>query len=123
MKATQSCQTLYNPMDYSLPGSSAHGIFQARILEWAPISFSKPHTVTGNFWAMVLKLRSTVCDRPQDTSVIVWLNSDSNKQQGFFLPFFILFYFRDLQAGKTNLVVNTPAVCLLMAEADRTGRQ
>ena len=111
-------------MDYSLPGSSARGIFQARILEWAPISFSKPLTVAGNFWAMVLELRSTVCDRPQDPSVlIVWLSSDSNKQQRFFLPFFILLYFRDLQADKTNLVVNTPAVCLLMAEANRTGRQ
>ena len=30
-----------NPMDYSLPGSSIHGIFQARILEWGAISFSK----------------------------------------------------------------------------------
>ena len=29
------------PMDYSLPGSSAHGIFQARILEWVDISFSR----------------------------------------------------------------------------------
>ena len=35
----QLCQTLCNPMDYSLPGSSVHGIFQARILEWVAISF------------------------------------------------------------------------------------
>ena len=34
----QSCPTLYDPMDNSLPGSSVHGIFQARILEWAAIS-------------------------------------------------------------------------------------
>ena len=33
--------TLYNPMDSSLPGSSTHGIFQARVLEWAAISFSR----------------------------------------------------------------------------------
>ena len=32
--------TLYNPMDCSLPGSSVHGIFQARVLEWVVISFS-----------------------------------------------------------------------------------
>ena len=32
---------LYNPMDSSLPGSSVHGIFQARILEWVAISFSR----------------------------------------------------------------------------------
>ena len=37
----QSCLTLCNPMDCSLPGSSVHGIFQARILEWVAISFSR----------------------------------------------------------------------------------
>ena len=37
----QSCPTLCNPMDYSLPGSSVHGIFQARTLEWVAISFSR----------------------------------------------------------------------------------
>ena len=37
----QSCLTLCDPMDYSLPGSSVHGILQARILEWVAISFSK----------------------------------------------------------------------------------
>ena len=36
----QSCQTLCNPVDCSLPGSSNHGILQARILEWVAISFS-----------------------------------------------------------------------------------
>ena len=33
-EVTQSCPTLRNPMDCSLPGSSVHGIFQARVLEW-----------------------------------------------------------------------------------------
>ena len=33
--------TLRDPMDYSLPGSSTHGIFQARVLEWGAIAFSK----------------------------------------------------------------------------------
>ena len=41
MKVTQSCLTLCDPMDCSLPGSSVHGIFQARILEWVAISFSR----------------------------------------------------------------------------------
>ena len=41
MKVAQSSPTLGDPMDYSLPGSSIHGIFQARILEWVAISFSK----------------------------------------------------------------------------------
>ena len=36
----QSCLTLSNPMDCSLPGSSIHEIFQARVLEWGAIAFS-----------------------------------------------------------------------------------
>ena len=36
----QSCPTLRGPMDCSLPGSSVHGIFQARVLEWGAIAFS-----------------------------------------------------------------------------------
>ena len=40
-EVTQLCLTLCHPMDCSLPGSSIHGIFQARILEWVAISFSR----------------------------------------------------------------------------------
>ena len=40
-EVAQLCQTLCNPMDCSLPGSSIQGIFQARVLEWVAISFSK----------------------------------------------------------------------------------
>ena len=39
-EVAQSCPTLSNPMDCTLPGSSAHGIFQARVLEWGAIAFS-----------------------------------------------------------------------------------
>ena len=39
-EVTQSCPTLHEPMDCSPPGSSVHGIFQARVLEWGAISFS-----------------------------------------------------------------------------------
>ena len=42
---TQSCLTLWGPMDCSQPSSSARGIFQARILEWGAISFSR-----GSSW-------------------------------------------------------------------------
>ena len=40
-KSPQSCPTLCDPMDCSLPGSPVHGILQARTLEWVAISFSK----------------------------------------------------------------------------------
>ena len=43
-KSLQSCPTLSDPMDCSPPGSSIHGIFQARVLEWGAIAFSE---VTG----------------------------------------------------------------------------
>ena len=41
----QSCPTLSDPMDYSLPGSSVHGIFKARVLEWGAIAFSEMHVL------------------------------------------------------------------------------
>ena len=40
-EVTQLCPTLSDPMDCSLPGSSIHGIFQARVLEWGAIAFSQ----------------------------------------------------------------------------------
>ena len=40
-EVSQLCPALCNPMDCSLPGSSIHGIFQARVLEWGAISFSR----------------------------------------------------------------------------------
>ena len=39
-EVTQSCPTLSDPMDYSPPGSSVRGIFQARVLGWGAIAFS-----------------------------------------------------------------------------------
>ena len=39
-EVAQSCPTLSEPIDCSLPGSSIHGIFQARVLEWGAIAFS-----------------------------------------------------------------------------------
>ena len=43
-EVTQSCPTLSDPMDCSLPGSSLHGIFQERVLEWGAIAFSVLHS-------------------------------------------------------------------------------
>ena len=40
IEVAQSCPTLRNPMDCSPPGSSAHGILQARVLEWGAIALS-----------------------------------------------------------------------------------
>ena len=43
-EVAQSCPTLSDPIDCSLPGSSIHGIFQARVLEWGAIAFSNLST-------------------------------------------------------------------------------
>ena len=49
---TQFCLTLCNPMNFSLPGSSVHGILQVRILEWVaipfPRGFSQPRNEPGS---------------------------------------------------------------------------
>ena len=57
-EVAQSCPTLSDPMDRSPPGSSVHGIFQARVLEWGAIAFSGVTRLqASNFnyhWAVVL---------------------------------------------------------------------
>ena len=52
---TQSCPTLSDPMDCSLPGSSVHGIFQARVLEWGAIAFSKVELSNINYVIFLLE--------------------------------------------------------------------
>ena len=69
-EVAQSCPTLCDPMDCSPPGSSVHGIFQARILEWAAISFSRGSSqprdwtqvsrITGRCFNLVLLLFNSI---------------------------------------------------------------
>ena len=53
-EVAQSCLTPSNPMDCSLPGSSVHGIFQARVLEWGAITFSN-NTIQSSkyYWSFM----------------------------------------------------------------------
>ena len=53
-EVAESCPTLSDPMDCSLPGSSVHGIFQARVLEWGAIAFSR-YTYICIYIAITLK--------------------------------------------------------------------
>ena len=57
-EVAQSCPTLCDPMNYSLPGSSVHGIFQAIVLEWIAISFSR-----GSSWPRDRTQVSCIVDR------------------------------------------------------------
>ena len=58
-KLLQSCPTLCDPMDCGLPGSSVHGILQARILEWVAVPFSR-----GSFWILLSLLHWQVFSLP-----------------------------------------------------------
>ena len=53
-EVAQSCLTLSNPMNCTLPGSSVHGTFQARILEWGAIVFSAMDMSLSNLWELVI---------------------------------------------------------------------
>ena len=57
-EVAQSCPTLPDPMDCSLPGSSAHGISQARVLEWGAIAFSgkEPLVSLNNDYSLGMEL-------------------------------------------------------------------
>ena len=58
-EVVQSFKTLIDPMDCSLPGSSIHGIFQARVLEWLAIAFSVFRLSRGIFLSLHGQARST----------------------------------------------------------------
>ena len=57
-KAAQSCPTCSDPRDCSLRGSSVHGIFQARVLEWVAISFSVDLLLVANSYRALDALAS-----------------------------------------------------------------
>ena len=62
-EGAQSCLTLSDPLDCSPPGSSVHGIFQARVLEWGAITFSVARHKQSNFFLQVLMDGSLLCAR------------------------------------------------------------
>ena len=70
----QSCPTLRDPMDCSLPGSSIHGIFQARVLECGAIAFSDTYPMTQQLYSYLFK-----------RSENIWLHKDSKNVRSNFL--------------------------------------
>ena len=79
-EVAHSCPTLCNPMDCSLPGSSVHGIFQARVLEWIAISFSRGFSQLrdGNQVSCIVNRCFTIWATREDLLFAVW----SVKQKG-----------------------------------------
>ena len=62
-EVAQSCATLSDPMDCGPPGSSAYGIFQARVLEWGAITYTNVNTVASS------GLRSMVSQSPTQLNI------------------------------------------------------
>ena len=83
-EVAQSCLTLRNPMDCSLPDSSIHGIFQARVLEWGAIAFSFL-LLLGHLKRMSFEKVTLFSGAPQVALVVKNLpaNSDRSKRGGF----------------------------------------
>ena len=90
-EVVQSCPTLSDPMDCSLPGSSVHGIFQARVLEWDAIAFSKRHFSIFKMRSIIYKheLMLELCIRLNknvfsEVSFPVWYEADRAFQRQTF---------------------------------------
>ena len=87
MLVTQSCLTLWNSIDYSWPGSSVHGILQARILEWVAIPFSRGSSQPRD-WTQVS------CTAGIFT---IWAIKEAQKWDGFY-PKIKITWVNDLRA-------------------------
>ena len=72
-EVAQSCPTLSDPMDCSLPGSSVHGIFQAKVLEWCAIAFSgliEQYLLT--LWLKIPLIHELEKEMATHSSVLAW---------------------------------------------------
>ena len=67
-EVTQLCPTLSDPMDCSLTGTSVHGIFQARVLEWGAIAFSGRRYIEGEKYEKILHIRKYVIREMQNNT-------------------------------------------------------
>ena len=102
---TESCPTLYDPMDHRPPGSSVHGILQARILEWVAVSLSR-----GSSWLRDGTWVSCIAGR----FFTIWATKEANYPQNATrktvqLPNYLLF--KILKAYKLNLQMFVQKQC------------
>ena len=134
-EVAQSCPTLSDPMDCSLPGSSVWGIFQARVLEWGAIAFSNTYTrkvlIEGVKWPNLNDLHfpaserlsclvlshMSFCIQPQNpvlstcaASFSFVPSSPSHSQPtALFLPLYLLFpCLTELPASGPNSFLSVP---------------
>ena len=106
----QSCLTLCDPVDYSLSGSSVHGILQARILEWVAIPFSRLWTKSGIkfYFQHNPKLILFTAILREDEHNLMLNNNDFKRKNSFikFIDFFHTFIPFSAQLCQTQLDAN-----------------
>ena len=78
-EVAQSCPTLSDPMNCSLPGSCIHGIFQARVLEWGAMALSSPDSWSNLILGVFLRVFLHQC---MSASLVTSAVSDSEGQPG-----------------------------------------
>ena len=82
----QSCLTLSNPMDCSLPGSIIHGIFQARVLEWGAMAFSRKSLSRVQLFLTPWAIQSMKLSRPVYwTFKLDWTHQNTPENSHFML--------------------------------------
>ena len=77
-EVAQSFPTPSDPMDYSLPGSSVHGILQARVLEWGAIAFSGCSAASCNFGVLTEKMSTCPSILPSWLPLVLLLELEQN---------------------------------------------
>ena len=82
-EVTQLCLTLHDPMDCSLPGSSVHGISQARVLEWGAIAFSDKESWAPKDWCFWTVLLEKTPQSPLDSKENQPVHSKGNNSWMF----------------------------------------
>ena len=90
-EVTQSCLTLSDPMDFSLPGSSVHGIFQARVLQWGAIAFSDWPTRDHKYilWGFLLQALMFYLSHWDLWLELIFVNGVKNQHTFFIIRTFI----------------------------------
>ena len=89
-EVAQSCPILSDPMDWSLPDSSMHGILQARVLEWGAIDFSialTRQTFVGKVMSLLLNIAT---DNSQVIMVTGYLKESGDHSLSYIFPPFLL---------------------------------
>ena len=90
-EVAQSCLTLRDPTDCSLPGSSVYGIFQARVLEWGAIAFSE--SVSSTYVYNHTKIHLYMYNTPRQIEA----GARENKRRLDTMSFSLLFIYSDMR--------------------------